>query len=543
MLSYQNGIPIGTAEEIREKFLICKWNLEFAEARVSILREIVDHWRIKDCAGDFYRLTNIIKANSGIAPQYNYEPQKNGKDAWNSADKFGKKAWYLTFFKKKYLNGNWPNPEFVTNRSRWLDFLLYCRVWTFKNGTTAQKRLDLINKCLSSVGHSILYPLHVQDYCAMVTIVFDLSYSQYIDLETSVTELLSVHPEANKWETAKFQQTTPIFRKAFRVCFIDKAEEQLSFDDILKMVRDYVTQFAADFGRAHVTAFLALSSFFLYRNSFDFLDRKSNNVAISKRVTYLKQKISIQQIIDVESFKTIIRQNSLKSRIYDYNCLFQEENTVIECFKDGIDIFDTVGKILNDGIDIFDIHEFSDDVNDYLRVVQKQTENSISEILNNKNDARRRAWNVDCKKFIFCPSIESGPGAEKQYEYLEKEEIAQARKRSGVFKFLPDEYIDGNQVFYKKDISRDTILLAIIYTTTQYEIDSPSAKSTFQKNIDIMLDRLGLAQLNPQNNKIDFLLLSSLYNCQYDSIKRPLLNYIVNELKLDEKELIYEQEF
>ncbi len=529
MLTYQHGIPMGTAEEIRECFLKHKWDLEFAEARVLILEKIVKYWKLKDGAKDYYRLTPIIKANDGIAPKYNYVPQ-NKKDAWDSKQENGDKASLLTFFEKKYLNPNQPNPMLVKDRARFLDFLLYCRVWTFKNDTTSQQKLEIVNQCLLSVGHAALYPLHVQDYCAMITIVFNLSYAQFIDLENSVTEFLNTHPDANKWETAEIQQTTPIFRKAFRSCFIDKTDERLSFDDIKEIAKEYASHFAADFGRAHVTAFLALSSFFLYRNSFDFLDRKSSNVAISKRVTYLKRNISIQQIIDVESFRSIIRQKLLKERIRIYNdYTFEKKNTVEE--------------ILQDGIDIFDIHSFIDDVKDYLRVVKKQSENSISEILDKKNDARRLAWNADCKQYIFCPSIESGPGAEKQYEYLEEEEIAQARKRSGVFKFLSDEYIDGKQVFYKRDISRDTILLAIIYTTAQYEIDSSSAKLAFQKNIDIMLDRLGLANLNPQNNKIDFLLLSALYNGQCASIKRPLLSYIVNELKIDEKELIYEQEF
>ena len=537
MLTYQDGVPFGTAEEIREEFFKKEnkksWNNNLAKTLIERVRTFY-------CDGQYFDgkpntttvTTNLIILNKGMKPSKFVIPNFSQEEFASLPLKLKKGTSQVSkifsCFKPDFAGFKQEKNDGFSTREKWVDYLLYCRIWETSNCKTPQQRINFFNNCLIELGYTVLYPLTIQDFCVLITIVYELSYERYLDLEAAITHLLSEHPDFNKWKDATSLATTPIFMGEFVERFVLAADSKSAYDDIKTLAEEYANDFAEDFGRFHVTAFWVLASFFLTRDPFAFLETPNGKIAPSKIVALLQQKTIVQKAIDAESFGAIIYQKELELRRGTYNYVTQKEKSVEE--------------ILEDGIDIFGIYEFKEDVTDYLQAVQLQDKKSIAVFLETKKDPRRLDWNVDCKKYIFCPSIESGNGAKKQYEHLENTKIAESKKRTGVFSFLTDEFIDGKQVFFKKDISRNTLLLAIIYTTAQYQINSFSARQKLQENIDIMLEHLGMIRLNSQNNKIDFLLLSALHNCQCSSVKRPLLNYIVNELKLNEKELIDEEE-
>lgn len=505
MITYQNSIPTGL-DEIRKEFESKEWGSAYSTERVALFRSIIQCWNLEGNSTE-YRPTPIVNANEGVAPKYFYKSKK--ANAWEEQPNNGKKATLLKCFKKEFLNVNAPNPCIAKDRQQLIDFLLYCRAWKINDCQTAQERLNTVNRFLLQLGHVTLYPLSVQDFCVMVTIVYELNYAQYLDLEKAVTEFLDKHPDSNNWETAEHQQTTPVFAGAFRRRFTENpiAENSTNerYPDVKKLAMEFVDDFASDFGRTRVRAYYVLKQLVVgasFSNIANTLNRLSQHENVRLKSMHVEQELKKSL-----AYTFVIKKHLCKR--------FLVEAAQKDLQKIGTE--NLIGSI-----------EFSDYVEDLLKKILPHESFSAHEYYEAEGAVRNAAYSKlvpDLKKLdryfnaasIIAKDIEAGVLPQVLTEEIEK-----------LFKGLTPEFrrdyrLALEYIERKKSVTKEELVLMSIFFTTSEQILNSTPDQTIGVFNEI-LQILDLPSLSA-SEKFDFLFLTAIYNTTEEMCKKSAFPY------------------
>ncbi|MBQ4511143.1 MAG: hypothetical protein II984_10475 [Clostridia bacterium] len=387
--------------------------------------------------------------------------KNGGKAIFNSAseDSFGRNI-------RNWINGE-SMPPFVRNleRKKYLDLLLFLGI----HRRHRENRIECFNNDIGILGLEKLYELDFFDFCVSVSIMLEEKTGENAYV---IFRQLCNDSELEKIANETGAESSGTFTRAIRNDF-NSIEAIGSKDDdkSKKTVYRFVSQYALDFGRRHISRYFAYAALLCgctIDEIINVLSKKSSQSRIGIREKR-DDKIYNYELKDIIQFALTNRQTQkslyLLSRQMCMNCI----------------------KYLHK-IDYEEYRKF---------------------VLNGKSDEDNRCYMKD-----------------EELE-LELEEIRESFVKAPSGEILDMSMAEFDRMVNNKENITRNMMLATIMTSLSSKVikkhidaygTKAHAAATIEQKINKMLDYCRMPQLNAEISKYDFLLLLAIYNVDYNSI-------------------------
>ena len=441
--------------------------------------------------------------------------------------------------------------SFDKNRGFLVDFILYARIyeWIKPEIQAPRDRLKVFNELLMSVGFQPLYLFRSDDFLVQLAVLQNWSYGEYLKhLHSPLKEAMD---EARPTEAEN------------RNIFTGQAEEYLysitevgnendppfGKDDREITAWQFVHTYKNEFGRKRVSSYYALYQLLGHRDGI--MDALEKNTTI--RTAEVTKRFMTQDHAAYMMGEKNVLLNLAKARLTPYRLLAREcyEQVKKEYIKT------SPQTPVPSPLDLAlwekgrqELREFV--LERWLSYVQHKNDKKTfsvyydtfeERVILDLNENEKAEINQAFLNYIDVYSSGAQPTTENKK--------AAARAYDKNHEALPEgEAIDRNVFLHNTDVSKNDILTMLVFHMNAKQLvdmlpppspfgyeDEVETANDVVETIDELLNALDMPALNADSSRLDFLLLTALYNgVDYNNLSRsnpaslPVKDYVLHKI-------------